>query len=72
MIVLTTVATNNHGGNDLNRPPTPGCQFAVRSGVHASFAGAANIHGGVIIDLSGLNTITISSRDFVSVGAGTT
>ncbi|EXU98881.1 FAD/FMN-binding dehydrogenase [Metarhizium robertsii] len=46
--------------------------FTVRSGGHASFAGAANIHGGVTIDLSGLNTITMSSRDFVSVGAGTT
>ncbi|KAK8925543.1 Bifunctional solanapyrone synthase [Metarhizium anisopliae] len=72
VIVLTTVATNNHDGDDLIRPPTPGCQFALRSGGHASFAGAANIHGGVTIDLSGLNAITISSRDFVSVGAGTT
>lgn len=72
MIVLTTVAANNHDGDDLIRPPKQGCQFAVRSGGHASFAGAANIHGGVTIDLSGLNAITISSRDFVSVGAGTT
>ncbi|KID72298.1 FAD-binding, type 2, partial [Metarhizium brunneum ARSEF 3297] len=66
VIVLTTVATNNYDGDDLNRPPTPGCHFAVRSGGHASFAGAANIHSGVTIDLSGLNAITISSRDFVS------
>ena len=47
------------------------CQFAVKSGGHASFAGASNIGGGVAIDLKGLNEITVSNdRTQTSVGAG--
>ncbi|KAM7183372.1 hypothetical protein V8F20_012640 [Naviculisporaceae sp. PSN 640] len=53
-----------------------GCQFAIRSGGHGTFAGYANIEGGVTLDLSGLNSITVqtsSSPDaapIVSVGTG--
>ncbi|KAG8420754.1 hypothetical protein J3458_002685 [Metarhizium acridum] len=72
VIVLTTGGANIHHGDQQNPVPRPDCQFAVRSGGHASFAGAANIHGGATIELSGLNAITMSSRGFVSVGAGTT
>ncbi|KAF2992893.1 hypothetical protein E8E14_000003, partial [Neopestalotiopsis sp. 37M] len=57
-------------------------KFAVRSGGHASFAGAANIEDGVTIDLSGLANITLSlaagqgtyadPQQIVSVGVGST
>ena len=33
------------------------CQFAVKSGGHASFVGASNIDSGVTIDLGNLNSI---------------
>jgi FAD/FMN-containing dehydrogenase len=47
------------------------CQFAVKSGGHASFAGASNIAGGVAIDLRNLNELDVSDdRTQVSVGAG--
>ncbi|KAM7213617.1 hypothetical protein V8F06_011003 [Rhypophila decipiens] len=53
-----------------------GCQFAVRSGGHAAFAGAANVEGGVTIDLTGLNSVTVqqttsnNESPIISVGAG--
>ncbi|EED12165.1 FAD binding domain protein [Talaromyces stipitatus ATCC 10500] len=47
------------------------CPFAVKSGGHAAFSGASNIQGGLSIDLSGLDNITLSSDQTVaSVGAG--
>lgn len=53
------------------------CHFSIRSGGHASFAGAANIEGGVTLDLSNLDTIflaaaegTQTSAPLVSVGVG--
>ncbi|KAI1173442.1 hypothetical protein F4777DRAFT_580915 [Nemania sp. FL0916] len=57
--------------------PSVGCDFAVRSGGHASFVGAANIEGGVTVDLSGLSEITVlyrglSPTPILSVGAGST
>lgn len=56
------------------------CHFAIRSGGHASSAGAANIPEGVTLDLSGLDTISLeevqksdqSSAPIVSVGVGAT
>lgn len=49
------------------------CNFAIRSGGHAGFAGAANVANGVTIDLRGLNAVEVSSdRSIVSVGAGAT
>ncbi|CAJ2512828.1 Uu.00g009470.m01.CDS01 [Anthostomella pinea] len=55
LLTATTTTT-------ISTPSTPlaGCQFAVRSGGHASFPGAANIEGGVTIDLSRLSSITLS------------
>lgn len=57
-----------------------GCQFAIRSGGHASSAGAANIHNGVTINLSGLDDISLRDESnahiqssyppVVSVGVG--
>ncbi|KAH6605697.1 oxidoreductase [Trichoderma cornu-damae] len=46
-------------------------RFAIRSGGHAVDAGAANIDGGVTIDLGRLNTIDVSEdRTTVSIGPG--
>lgn len=48
-----------------------GCQFAIKSGGHACFAGASNIEKAVVIDLSNLDQINISrDKTQVSVGAG--
>lgn len=77
MVVLTTISSNNdreHNGKHKYISNT-GCQFAVRSGGHASFAGAANIQGGVTIDLSSLDAIELKgqgSLPVVSVGTGAT
>ncbi|KAK8043985.1 oxidoreductase [Apiospora rasikravindrae] len=47
--------------------------FAVRSGGHATQADAANIDGGVTIDLRRLNSIEVSpDRSTVAIGAGNT
>ncbi|KAL8672240.1 MAG: hypothetical protein Q9168_003287 [Polycauliona sp. 1 TL-2023] len=51
--------------------PFHNCPFAVKSGGHASFAGASNIQGGVTIDLSSLNQVVVSSdKTITKVGAG--
>ena len=48
-----------------------GCPFAVKSGGHASFAGASNIQGGITIDLKNLNEITVSAdQTLTRTGAG--
>jgi FAD/FMN-containing dehydrogenase len=47
------------------------CQFAIKGGTHAPAAGFANIAGGITIDLSSLNTISLNTdHSVVSVGAG--
>lgn len=49
------------------------CLFAVRSGGHTPWAGAANIDNGVTIDLSNLNNITFQPESNVtSIGPGAT
>ena len=45
------------------------CDFAVRSGGHTPFAGAANINQGITIDLSALNQVT-PSKDLSTVTLG--
>ncbi|KAF2164260.1 hypothetical protein M409DRAFT_25603 [Zasmidium cellare ATCC 36951] len=50
---------------------TQPCQFAVRSGGHTSFPGAAGIEDGVTIDLQNLNsTIYHTENSTASVGPG--
>lgn len=51
-----------------------GCLFAIRSGGHASFAGAANIQEGVTFDLTTLDSIVLGKGvpPTVSVGVGAT
>lgn len=47
------------------------CQFAIRSGGHGLLVGSSNIAIGVTIDLSGLNSVTLSDDKSVArVGAG--
>ena len=47
------------------------CQFAVRGGGHTPWAGAANIQGGVTIDLANLNQVTVAGdRSSVIIGPG--
>ncbi|KFA76176.1 hypothetical protein S40288_04113 [Stachybotrys chartarum IBT 40288] len=49
------------------------CDFAIRSGGHAVTAGAANIAGGVTLDLRGLKSIHVSDdRSTARIGAGLT
>ncbi|PVI05025.1 FAD-binding domain-containing protein [Periconia macrospinosa] len=49
----------------------PGCQFAVRGGGHTPHAGAANIQGGVTLDLQSMNSVAIASDQQSAVlGAG--
>jgi len=50
---------------------THNCVFAVRSGGHMSWAGAANVENGVTIDLSSINQVTVSKDHTISsVGSG--
>lgn len=45
--------------------------FAVRSGGHTAWAGAANIENGVVIDLRNMNGVELSAdQSTVSVGVG--
>ncbi|ORY06677.1 putative oxidoreductase [Clohesyomyces aquaticus] len=57
--------------NDLEGDATKECKFAIRSGGHTTWAGAANIECGVTLDLRKLNLVQINSaKGTVSVGAG--
>jgi FAD/FMN-containing dehydrogenase len=48
-----------------------GCQFAIKSGGHTPFPGAANIDNGVTLDLSQLNQIDIETEaQTASIGPG--
>ncbi|KAI0398832.1 hypothetical protein F4802DRAFT_104478 [Xylaria palmicola] len=57
-VQILTTTTTSVGGDAPGS--SVGCHFAIRSGGHASFPGAANIAGGVTIDLSRLSKIVIS------------
>ncbi|TWU76898.1 hypothetical protein ED733_006718 [Metarhizium rileyi] len=47
------------------------CNFAVKSGGHAAFAGASNIEGGLTLDLRNLNQVALSAdKNQTLVGAG--
>ncbi|OAA43252.1 FAD binding domain-containing protein [Metarhizium rileyi] len=47
------------------------CNFAVKSGGHAAFAGASNIEGGLTLDLRNLNQVAVSAdKKQTLVGAG--
>ncbi|KAL1959377.1 hypothetical protein VTO42DRAFT_2180 [Malbranchea cinnamomea] len=47
------------------------CPFAVRSGGHSDVPGASNIEGGITIDMSKLNEVSVSrDKSTVYIGAG--
>ena len=47
------------------------CPFAIRSGGHSDVPGASNVEGGVTIDMSRLNEVTVSrDQKSVYIGAG--
>lgn len=49
----------------------PECQFALKSGGHTPWAGAANQAGGVTIDLAGLNIVDVSpDKTLTRIGPG--
>lgn len=51
----------------------PTCRFAVKSGGHMAHAGAANIQGGITIDLGGLQQFSVArnaSDSTVTLGPG--
>ncbi|KAI9819105.1 MAG: hypothetical protein M1827_007261 [Pycnora praestabilis] len=73
--VLSTCRVTPNTTQDVARALTilisEECEFAVRSGGHGIFVGFANIEGGVTIDLSVLNQVTISANNTItSVGPG--
>lgn len=48
-----------------------GCNFAIKSAGHTPQAGAANIDGGITIDLASLNQVTVSSdQSIAGIGPG--
>ncbi|KAK8074611.1 oxidoreductase FAD-binding protein [Apiospora hydei] len=47
------------------------CNFAIRSGGHTAWAGAANIGAGIVIDLQNLNQVNVSAdKTTVKIGPG--
>ncbi|MCJ1401397.1 hypothetical protein MMC11_004610 [Xylographa trunciseda] len=47
------------------------CQFAIKGGGHMMWAGAANIAGGVTIDLAAMNNVSVNAaRTVIHVAAG--
>ena len=47
------------------------CQFAIKGAGHTPWPGAANIQGGVTIDLAGLNAVDVSpNQSITGIGAG--
>ncbi|KAK6189164.1 hypothetical protein LQW54_013554 [Pestalotiopsis sp. IQ-011] len=55
----------------LTSQPGGKSKFSIRSGGHASWAGASNIAGGIVIDIRALNLVKVNQdNSTVSVGAG--
>ena len=47
------------------------CPFAVRSGGHTSWAGGSSIQDGILINLAGLNMVSLeNNRTVARIGAG--
>ncbi|TLS27205.1 hypothetical protein PpBr36_04906 [Pyricularia pennisetigena] len=60
------------GSNHTKRTCNKGCKFAVRGAGHMANPGANNIHGGVTIDFSAMNTTTYhADRSIASIQPGT-
>lgn len=65
------VAKSVHLLNTANEAGTQTCEFAIRSGGHTPYQGAANVASGVVIDLSNLKQVKISDdKTTVTIGPG--
>ena len=63
-LIVKTLVRLSAGHSNLS-------SFAIRSGGHTPFAGAANIENGVTIDLRGINVVNLSAdHTTTSAGAG--
>ncbi|KAL2166467.1 hypothetical protein VTG60DRAFT_2751 [Thermothelomyces hinnuleus] len=70
---LVTEVQGQGGEQGLGQQVVAGwpTQFAIRGGGHAVFAGAANVAGGVTVDLRALNSFSLSDdRKTATIGAG--
>jgi hypothetical protein len=71
--VATALRTITNVSQPLQGAALDKCKFAVRSGGHSSIPTAANIQGGVVIDLSGLDSVSLNAGSaVVSMGPGAT
>lgn len=69
--VKGVVNAAQEGGNKDQGQPSDSTQFAIRGGGHSVFPGAANIDGGVTVDLRALNSVVLSDDGKIaSVGGG--
>ncbi len=69
---LTTTA-ESPGVVDGSAEEAAACLFAIRSGGHLPVPGAANVVGGVVLDLRLLNNVEVNlDKTLVSIGAGAT
>ena len=59
------LVTSKQGG--CAKPP----QFAIRSGGHAIWTGAANVDGGITVDMRAMNSVELGDgNEVVSIGTG--
>jgi hypothetical protein len=64
---VTLITADVLDGQNVSLP----AQFAVRSGGHAVFSGAANVDGGITVDLRALNSLVLSEDcKTATIGAG--
>lgn len=65
-VALIVKTLSGHGTKHSSLP-----KFAIRSGGHTPFAGAANIEDGITIDLRAMNVVSLNpDRTIASAGAG--
>ena len=56
---------------DLNIRLKQPCSFAIRSGGHTPYRGAANIDGGVTIDMQSISSVVLNAdKTVASIGPG--
>lgn len=66
-VKLMSRASSEDGQSETFHSP----QFAIRSGGHTPWSGAANIDGGITVDLRAMNSFVLSqARRMASIGGG--
>lgn len=64
---VTLISADVRDGQNASSPT----RFAIRSGGHAVFPAAANVDGGITVDLRALNSLVLSDdRKTATIGAG--